>query len=59
VIKNFPEGNKVPFALYKQGLSFLNLGEKASGKLLLQQVARDYPDTSQARMAREKLLEIK
>lgn len=59
VIKKFPEGNKVPFALYKQGLSFLNLGDKASGKLLLQQVAKDYPDTSQARMARAKLLEIK
>lgn len=59
VTKNFPEGNKAPYALLKQGLSFLKLGDKASGKLLLQQVAKDYPNTSQARIARAKLLEIK
>jgi tol-pal system protein YbgF len=59
VIKGFPEGNKVPYAILKQGLSFLKLGDKASAKLLLQQVTKDYPNTSQARIARAKLLEIK
>jgi tol-pal system protein YbgF len=59
VIKNFPEGNKVPYALLKQGLSFQKLGDNASAKLLLQQVAKDYPNTSQARIARAKLIEMK
>ncbi len=59
VTKNFPEGNKVPYAILKQGLSFLKLGDKASAKLLLQQVIKDFPNTSQARIARSKLLEIK
>jgi tol-pal system protein YbgF len=59
VIKNFPEGNKVPNALLKQGLSFLKLGDKTSAKLLLQQVTKDYPNTSQARIARQNLLQIK
>jgi tol-pal system protein YbgF len=59
VAKSFPEGNKVPYAILKQGLSFLKLGDKASAKLLLQQVTKDYPNTSQARIARAKLLEIK
>ncbi len=59
VTKNFPEGNKVPYALLKQSLSFLKLGDKASAKLLLQQVIKDFPNTSQARIARAKLLEIK
>jgi tol-pal system protein YbgF len=59
VTKSFPEGNKTPYALLKQGLSFLKLGDKASAKLLLQQVIKDYPNTSQARIARAKLLEIK
>jgi tol-pal system protein YbgF len=59
VAKNFPEGNKVPYALLKQGLSFLKLGDTASAKLLLQQVTKDYPNTSQARIARARLLEIK
>jgi tol-pal system protein YbgF len=59
VTKKFPSSNKVPYALLKQGISFQNLGDKASAKLLLQQVIRDYPNTSQARIARSKLQGIK
>jgi tol-pal system protein YbgF len=59
VVTNFPEGNKVPYALLKQGLSFQQLGDKTSARLFLQQVIRDYPNTNQARVARAKLLEIK
>jgi tol-pal system protein YbgF len=59
VTKNYPSGSKVPYALLKQGLSFLKLGDKTSGKLLLQQVIKDYPNTNQARIARSKLQEIK
>lgn len=59
VIKTYPEGNKVPQALLKQGLSFLQLGDKASAKLIMQNIIKDYPNTSQARVARSKLLEIK
>lgn len=59
VIKNFPGGNKTSYALLKQGLSFLKLGDKDSARLLLQQVTKDFPNTSQARIARGKLLEIK
>ncbi|MGZ6291594.1 MAG: tetratricopeptide repeat protein, partial [Syntrophales bacterium] len=46
-------------ALLKQGFAFLNIGDKSSAKLLLEQVAKNYPGTSQARMARAKLAEIK
>ncbi len=59
VTKNYPNGNKVPYALLKQGLSFLKLGDKTSAKLLLQQVIKNYPNTSQARIARSSLQEIK
>lgn len=59
VVTNFPEGNKVPYALLKQGLSFQQLGDKTSARLFLQQVIRGYPNTNQARVARAKLLEIK
>ncbi|MEN6624338.1 MAG: tol-pal system protein YbgF [Smithella sp.] len=59
VSKNFPKGKKVPYALLKQGLSFLKLKDKTSAKLLLQQVIRDYPNTNQARIARSKLHEIR
>lgn len=59
VAKNYPEGDKVPYALLKQGFSFLNLGDKASAKLILQRVIKDYPNTNQARTAKAKLITIK
>jgi tol-pal system protein YbgF len=59
VTKNFPNGNKTSNAILKQGLAFLKLGDKASARLLLQQVIKDYPNTSQARIARSNLLQIK
>jgi len=59
VAKNYPKGNKVPLALLKQGLSFLNLNDKISAKLILQKVIKDFPNTNQARTARSKLQEIK
>jgi tol-pal system protein YbgF len=58
VVKNYPEGNKVPYALLKQGLSFQQLGDKTSARMILQQIIRDYPNTNQARVARSQLLEI-
>jgi tol-pal system protein YbgF len=59
VVKNYSEGDKVPHALLKEGFSFFNLGDKASAKLVLQRVIKDYPNTGQARTARAKLLSIK
>jgi tol-pal system protein YbgF len=59
VAKNYPDGDKVPYALLKQGISFLNLGDKASAKLILQRVIKDYPNTNQARTAKATLLNIK
>jgi tol-pal system protein YbgF len=59
VNKNFPNSSKVPYALLKQGLSFARLGDKTSAKLLLQDVIKKYPNTSQARIARSSLQEIK
>ena len=59
VIQNYPKGNKVPNALLKQALSFLKLGDKASSRLLLQRVMKDFPGTTPAEIARSKLLEIK
>ncbi|MBN2515262.1 MAG: tol-pal system protein YbgF [Deltaproteobacteria bacterium] len=59
VIKKYPKGNKVPNALLKQALSFMELGDKASAKLLLQRVIKEYPNTSSARIARGKLTSLK
>ncbi len=59
VAKNYPSGDKVPNALLKEGISFLNLGDKTSAKLVLERVIRDYPNTNPARTAKATLLNIK
>ncbi|MEA1970402.1 MAG: tol-pal system protein YbgF [Thermodesulfobacteriota bacterium] len=59
VIQNYPKGNKVPSAFLKQALSFLKLGDKTSAKLLLQRIIKDYPNTTPARVARKRLVNIK
>ena len=59
VIKNYSKGGRVAPALLKQGLSFVNIGDKASGRLILQRVIKNYPNTSHAEVARAKLLEMK
>ncbi len=59
VIKGYPTGDKVPLALLKQGMSFQKLGDKASAKIVYQQIVKKYPQTSQAKVARTKLSELK
>lgn len=59
VSKNYPSGDRVAPALLKKGFSFISLGDKTNGKQILQQVIKDYPRTYQARVAKEKLLELR
>ena len=59
VAKSYPGGDRVPYALLKEGLSFLSLGDKASAKLILQKVIKEYPNTNQAKTAKAKLIKIK
>jgi tol-pal system protein YbgF len=55
IITKFPHNPKIPSALLKQGFSFLMLGDKTDGKIILEKVIADYPDSDQAEIARRKL----
>lgn len=55
VIESYPDGNKVAAALLKQGLSFFNLNEKANSRLILKELIKKYPTSSEAKIAKEKL----
>lgn len=55
VIENYPDGNKVPAALLKQGLAFFSLNEKPNAKIILQEIIRKYPTSNEAKIAKEKL----
>jgi tol-pal system protein YbgF len=55
----YPEGDKIPAALFKQALAFLELGDKANARNLLKRVIEKYPHSEQAEMAKKKLETIK
>jgi len=54
-IAKYPEGDKIPAALFKQALAFLELGDKANGRNLLRRVMDRYPESEQAEMAKRRL----
>jgi tol-pal system protein YbgF len=55
VIENYPSGNKIPAALLKQGLSFLNIGETNNARLVLKELVAKHPSTNEATIAKQKL----
>jgi tol-pal system protein YbgF len=58
-IAKYPEGDKVPAALFKQALAFLELKDKTNARNLLKRVIERYPNTEQAEMAKKRLEMIK
>ncbi|MDY6857152.1 MAG: tol-pal system protein YbgF [Thermodesulfobacteriota bacterium] len=59
VISRYSKGNKVPSALLKQGLAFYRLKDNTSAKLLLQKVTKEYPESSEAEIAKKELKKLK
>jgi len=58
VIEKYPNGNKVPAALLKQGFAFLSLGDKANARLILKELTKKFPETNEGKIAIQKLKEI-
>ena len=59
VMENYPKGNKVQASLLKQGLAFFNLGDKANSRLILRELVSKYPNSNEAKIAKQKFKEIK
>jgi tol-pal system protein YbgF len=59
VLKDYPDGGKVPDALLKTGYSYLALGDKTTGRRYLQEVIRQYPFSSAGAKAEERLKVIR
>jgi tol-pal system protein YbgF len=55
VRRRYPQGEKVPAALLKQGYAFAELGEKVNARLLLQEVVEKYPEAPEAGQAKLRL----
>jgi tol-pal system protein YbgF len=58
VRRRYPQGEKVPAALLKQGYAFAELGEKVNARLLLQEVMEKFPETPEAAKAKMRLKSI-
>jgi tol-pal system protein YbgF len=55
VIGEFPEHRKIPDALYKAGVAYQNVGNIVKANQMLQRVLKEYPDSSAARLAHERV----
>lgn len=55
VIGEFPEHRKIPDALYKAGVAYQNIGNVVKANQMLQRVLKEYPDSSAARLAHERV----
>lgn len=55
VRRKYPQGEKVPAALLKQGFAFAELGEKVNARLILQEVVEKYSQTPEAVRAKQRL----
>ena len=59
VLERYPQGNKVPDAMVKTGLCYLNLGERKLASDTFGQLRSMYPGTSAARIAAKQLTRIR
>jgi len=58
VLENYPNSNKNASARLKQGYAFAALGEKANARLILNELITRYPNSQEAKYAKEKLKNI-
>jgi tol-pal system protein YbgF len=55
VLKSFSKSDKIPSAMLKQAICWLELGDNTFARSLLKRVIKEHPRTQQAKIAREKL----
>jgi tol-pal system protein YbgF len=53
VVKKFSSSEKIPDCLLKQGMSFLKMGDKETGGLILQHLIQGHPETDAAAKAKK------
>jgi tol-pal system protein YbgF len=54
-VRHYPQSDKIPAALLRQGNSFAELGEKLNARLVLQELIEKYPQSAEAPKAKQRL----
>lgn len=57
-LKKYPGHEKAKTAMLKQAYSFIEMGDKKTGRVLLEKIIERYPNSSEAALAKKKTLEI-
>lgn len=55
LLQKYKGHNKIPSALLKQALAFLELGDEKAARGILKELAANHPDSEQAKTAKDKL----
>jgi tol-pal system protein YbgF len=58
VLEKYPEGNKVPDAMFKLGLTYVELGRAEEAKATLRELVATYPRSEPAQKARARLMQL-
>jgi tol-pal system protein YbgF len=58
VVTRYPKGSKAPASLLAQGNLFVSLGDTPDARLALSKLIRDYPNSEEAALARQKLTQL-
>jgi len=58
VIENYPTGNKIQSAYLKQGIAFHKLGESVNALQVFKALIGKFPDSNEAKIARQKVSQI-
>ncbi len=57
-IDSYPKDGRVPLAHLKQGLSLINIGRREEAKIFLQTLIDRFPNSEEAKVAKDKLNEL-
>lgn len=57
-IKNYPGSDKVPGSLLKQGLSFIEIGDKKTAKVIFERLIEKYPVSKEADLAKKEMVKF-
>jgi tol-pal system protein YbgF len=58
VVTRYPKGRKAPASLLAQGNLFVSMGDTPDARLALSKLIRDYPNSEEAALARQKLTHL-
>lgn len=58
-LKEYPESPKVASALLKQGYAYLEVGQKSQGQTVLNTLVKRFPQSQEAKLAKERLSRVR